>query len=84
MPFDWMYAKIPEAFLKKIEPRFEEMHLREVEQRARLLFNLQYDRERAVRRIQDNIEWDFELSKVPSFINDVPRIVDRVYGRKPE
>ncbi len=83
MPFDWMHPRIPEEFAKKIAPRFEEMHLREIEQRARLLFNLRYDRKRVVRRIQDNIEWDFELSKVPAFFEEVPRIVDRVYGRKP-
>ncbi len=84
MPFDWMHPRIPAEFMKKIEPRFEEMHLREIEQRARLLFNLRYDRKRAVRRIQDNIEWDFELSRVPDFFKEVPRIVDRVYGRKPD
>lgn len=83
MPFDWMHPRIPLEFIRKIEPRFEEMHLREIEQRARLLFNLRYDRALAVRRIQDNIRWDFELSKVPTFIEEVPRIVDQVYGRKP-
>lgn len=84
MPFQWLHPKIPEDFRKKIEPRFREMHLREIEQRARLLFNLRYDRERAIKRIQQNIEWDFELSQVPDFINEVPHIVNRIYGRKPE
>jgi len=82
MPFDWMCVRIPEDFAKKIEPRFEQMHLREIEQRARLLYNLRYDRKTAIRRIQDNIAWDFELSKIPSFYKEVPRIVDRVFHRK--
>lgn len=82
MPFDWMRPKIPEAFRRKIAPRFEEMHLKEIEQRARLLFNLRYDKNRTIRRIQDNIAWDFELSEIPDFYEEVPRIVERVYGRK--
>jgi hypothetical protein len=82
MPFDWYKVKIPEDFKKKIEVRFVEMHLREIIERARLLFNLHYPKEMAIKRIQDNIAWDFELSKVPSFYNDVPAIVERIYSRK--
>ena len=82
MPFDWMEPKIPDDFKEKIKPRFREMHLREIEQRARLLFNLRYDKERAIRRIQNNIAWDFELSRIPDFYDEVPKIVERVYARR--
>lgn len=79
MPFDWMHPKIPEEFKKKIENRFYEMHMREIEQRARLLCNLKYEKERAIKRIQDNIAWEFELSRLPDFYDEVPKVVERVY-----
>jgi len=81
MPFDWLHNKINPEFAKKIEPRFYEMHRLEMEQRARLLFNLKYPRERAIERIRQNIAWDFELSRIPQFYEEVPEVVDRVYRR---
>lgn len=82
MPFDWLHPKKSVAFAEKISGRFAEMHVREIEQRARLLNNLKFDRDRSIRRIQDNIAWEFELSVIPSFYKDVPTIVDRVYRRE--
>lgn len=79
MPFIWMKPKIPDAFKQKIANRFREMHIREIEQRARLLFNLQYDKDHAIRRIQERIAWEFELSSIPDFYYEVPEIVERVY-----
>jgi hypothetical protein len=81
MPFDWMCNKVNPAFRKKIANRFVEMHLTEIEQRARLLMNLRFRREAAIRAIQRNIAWEFELSKLPAFHKDVSKIVDRVYGK---
>lgn len=82
MPFDWMCPKENPDFKAKIANRFVEMHLLEIEQRARLLRNLNFDRDAAVKAIQRNIAWEFELSKIPAFYKDVPRIVDKVYGIK--
>ena len=79
MPFDWMHVKQNPAFLAKIESRFVEMHRREIEQRARLLYNLKFGRDAAVARIRAKIAWEFELSRTPKFHKEVGAIVDRVY-----
>ena len=79
MPFDWMCSKVNPAFRKKLANRFTEMHLVEIEQRARMLLNLRVARDAAVRKIQRNIAWEFELTKLPAFHKEVPKIVDRVY-----
>ncbi|MBM4395021.1 MAG: hypothetical protein FJ087_04965 [Deltaproteobacteria bacterium] len=81
MPFDWMHDKVNPAFAKKIVGRFAEMHRAEMEQRARLLHNLKYTRDRAIARLRQNLEWDFEMSRVPKFRSEIPGIVDRVYRR---
>lgn len=82
MPFDWMQPKVNADFSRKIAGRFNEMHLVEIEQRACLLHRLRFDGKKAAKRIRDNIEWEFELSKVPAFARQVKSIVDRVYKRK--
>ena len=79
MPFDWVMNKQNPAFVKKIAPRFGEMHRREIEQRAKLLFNLKFNRDAAVARIKAKIAWEFELSRLPKFHKEVGAIVDRVY-----
>ena len=80
MAFDWMCPEVNKTFVKKLAPRFLEMQHREIEERARLLHGLKFDRDAAVARIQRNIAWEFELTKLPAFYKDVPKIVDRVYG----
>ncbi len=81
MPFDWMYPKRHETFVRKLAGRFEEMLRLEVEQRACLLKNLGYSRDAVVRRLQDRVKWDFEMSKVPPLLKEVAGIVDRVFHR---
>jgi len=82
MPFDWMHPKVPTRFNKKMSGRFEDMHVVEIRHRARLLYNLHYTKKFAVKRISDNIRWEFELSLVPAFIKQVPKIVEGIYGRR--
>jgi len=82
MPFDWMYPKRHETFVKKIAGRFDEMLRLEVEQRARLLMNLGVTRDAVVKRLQDRVKWDFEMSKAPPLLKEVASIVDRVFGRE--
>jgi len=74
-----MEPKIPTEFTKKIANRFNEVGIAEIESRALLLHGLKYPKERAIKRIQDNITWEFELSKVPAFYKEITAIVDRVY-----
>lgn len=81
--FEWWCSSVPKEFQKKLSTRFEEAGRAEIEYRARLFHNLGTPRDRAVRRIQDNVAWDFELSKIPAFAKEIPAIVDRVYQRKP-
>ncbi len=82
MPFDWMHPKKNQTFVKELSGRFEEMLRSEVEQRARLLMNLGHARDAVVKRLQERVKWDFEASKVPAFLKDVPAIVDRVFRRE--
>jgi len=77
--FDWMEPGIPADFTKKMASRFNETGIAEIECRARLLHGLKYPKDRAIKRIQDNIAWDFELSKLPAFYKEIGAIVDRVY-----
>lgn len=79
MPFDYYHPKIPEDFREKIKNRFYEMHYTEMRERAKLYFNLRFPRNKAIKRIKQNIEWDFELSVIPPFYNDVEKIVEEVY-----
>ena len=82
MPFDWMTPELPPDTAEKGKQRFLEMHVREVEERARLLRNLHHDRDYAIRRIQANIAWEFELSKLPPTYKEVTKLVDGVYGAR--
>ena len=79
MPFDWYESQIPDAFKEKISDRFEEVYLEEVRFRARLFFNLGYPSEYAVHRIKENLQWEFELSTVPDFIERIEEEVKAVY-----
>ena len=81
--FDWWIPEVPAEFKQKLAPRFDEAGRAEIEYRARLLLNLRVSRDAAVRRIRDNLAWDFELSKLPAFAGEVPAIVDRVYQAAP-
>jgi hypothetical protein len=79
MQFDWMVPKVNKAFLKKIEGRPGELGRQEIEQRAALLMRLNYTKAAAVKRICDNIAWEYELASKPAFFKDVKDIVDCVY-----
>ena len=79
MPFDWYYSTEPRAFKEKIDNRFEEVYLDEVRFRARLFFNLRYPLDYAIKRIKENLEWEFELSKVPPFSNKIEQEVRAIY-----
>lgn len=79
MQFDWMVPNVNKAFLKKIADRPNELGRKEIEQRAALLKRLNYSQAVAVRRITDNILWEYELSTRPAFLKDVREIVECVF-----
>jgi hypothetical protein len=58
------------------------MYLRELEERAALLYRLGYDRARTLARLRANVQWDFELQRVPKFAARLEGIVDAVYARR--
>jgi len=82
MPFEWYYPSIPEDFRIKIKNRFHEAYIEETRTRAKMFLNLGYSQEYAVKRIQANLEWEFELSKVPDFQKEIPGIVTEIYSEK--
>jgi hypothetical protein len=82
MTFDWWCPEVNPAVVARNPARFRATVLAELEQRARLLFDLKYDRDRAVRRLRDNLAWEFELSKLPGFADEVEKLVDAVYKRR--
>lgn len=79
MQFDWMVPQVNRQFLKKLEGRQVELGRAEIEQRARLLFRLNYSKAQAVKRISDNIAWEYELATLPPFHKEVREIVECVY-----
>ena len=60
MPFDYMKSDLSKEFNDKIRGRFDEAFIAEVKERAKLMFNLRVPMEDAIRRISENIEWEFD------------------------
>ena len=60
MPFDYMKSDLSKGFGDTISGRFDESFIAEVKERARLMFNLRVPLEDAIRRITENIEWEFD------------------------
>jgi hypothetical protein len=82
MPFDYLHCRIPLDFQEKIKNRFTEMHMNEIKEKSALLYNLRYTKEKSIKRIRQNIEWEFELSTIPAFYEQVDSIVSEVYRHK--
>jgi hypothetical protein len=81
MPFPWYHPAVPPDYARTFPAKSNAMYLSELEQRAALLFRLRYSAAHAKQRLQANVRWDFELHQVPDFIDEIDRLVDRVYGR---
>lgn len=80
MGFDWWYPKRNEVFDRQLAGRFEEALRREVTERAALLARLGWSRDATVKRIQERIRWDFEMSRVPTSLwKEIPGLVERAY-----
>ncbi len=80
MAFDWMDAERP-----PINPQARiDQCTRAIYDRAQLLFNLKYSQQRTTKRIQADLDWEFDRSirstPRPSFYKDVAKIVASVYG----
>jgi hypothetical protein len=79
MEFDWMYA----GGHRTNTDAWRNQYTRDIRERAKLLCNLKYSRERATQRIQDNLNWEFDSTipstPTPTFYKEVTLIVASVY-----
>jgi hypothetical protein len=80
--FPWWCPERNEALAKRLSGRFDEMLRAEVVGRANLLLRLGHGRDAVVKRLQDRMKWDFELSKLPPLYKEIPALVDKVFRRE--
>lgn len=86
MPFDYLHSSVPKSYRNAGE-KAEAQYLRELEQRAALLFRLGYARDEAVARLRGNLAWDWECNPNPDFVaklkESVAVVVERIYSKPP-
>lgn len=84
MPFDYLHSSVPLCYLDSSE-KAEAQYLREIEEKASLLFRLGYEKEAAVRRLRGNISWDWECNPNPEFVEGlktaVVDVVETIYSK---
>jgi hypothetical protein len=84
MPFDYLHSKVPRCYQQAPE-KAEGMYLKELEERAELLYRLHYDKQDVKRRLRGNLRWDWECNPSPSFFETlasaVEDVVERVFSR---
>lgn len=83
MPFDYMKSDLSKDFNDKIRGRFDEAFIAEVKERAKLMFNLRVPLEDAIRRISENIDWEFDetwTTSQPQLPGQTTEIVTGVYA----
>lgn len=82
MGFDWWCPKRNESWERRLSGRFEEAIRREISERAALLARLGWSRDAALKRLQERVRWDFEMSRVPTAIwKEIPSLVDQAFPR---
>ena len=83
MPFDYLHSDQDPRFEKHIGPHARDAHVLGLRERAAMLRRLGYSRDDTVRRLEQNVEWDFDkwAQKLPDFYEEIPAIVDAVYRR---
>jgi len=84
MPFDYLHSSVPRCYRHAPE-KAEAQYVKELEERAALLYRLHYDKAETVQRLAGNVAWDWECNAAPEFVARVraaiPEIVERVYSR---
>lgn len=79
MAFDWMEGS-PRTWTAG---SFRDQHVREIRERARLLYNLRFSAQATTQRIQRAIAWefdDFASTPMPAFYDEVGALVEAVYA----
>ena len=86
MPFDYMHSTVPRSFSSASE-KAEAQYLKELKDRAAMLHRLGYEKDAAVARLLGNVNWDWECSPVPSFVENlraaVPKLVEEIFSKAP-
>lgn len=83
MTFDYLEPDRNATFEEAIKPHAREAHVQALRERAAMLQRFGYSRDDVVRRLEQNVEWDFDLwaRKLPDFYAQIPTIVDELFGR---
>ncbi len=82
--FDYLNSNINDQFVSKGLVSSDEMFQREVNERAKLLFNLKYDAKATAARIKQNVEWEFDdawKNSRPGVYKEIDRLVKDLYKR---
>lgn len=79
--FPWWNVDSGARALPGSAKKRETMYLRELEERAALLFRLRYSKDEARRRLRGNVQWDFELHRKPAFLSKVDALVEQTWKR---
>lgn len=62
------------------ESEFEKMHMYAIKDRAALLKDLGYTAAAVKRMIRQNVEWEYEGEKLPSYYSHIDNIVGYVFS----
>lgn len=83
MAFDYLEPDKNPAFEEAIRPHARDAHLQGLRERAALLRRFGYSRDEVIRRLEQNVEWDFDLwaKQLPDFYSQIPALVDDLFGR---
>ncbi len=73
-------VKMPTKSGYRYRSKFQKMYMYEIKDRATIFRDLNYPKAEAKKRIQQNIEWEFDFIPMPDFYKEVGNIVDYVYG----
>ena len=76
--FDYLQSKV-QVDPKKQAESFVQMHLDEVRRRTQMLCELHYDKRQIIKRIKQNLRWEFEILGLPDFYNQVEQVIDQTY-----
>lgn len=85
MPFDYLHPDVNPKYTEATKANAEKAHLQAIKERAAMLHRLGYSKEDAIRRLEQNVEWDFDkwADRLPSFYEQITAIVEQIYRRKP-
>jgi hypothetical protein len=82
MLFPWYQPKVNEGVRSSNPSWRDEMHRREIQARATLMYRLGRSRDEAVAAIGRYVAWEYDGLAKPAIQGEIGRIVDAVYQRQ--